>query len=68
MALIVTARDEEFKIRITTLSPKLVGRIDIRKSTSVSSSAINDILPSCGSLRSAISRLARIFILAMTAL
>ena len=68
MALMLTANDEEFNIRITTLSPRLVGNIEILKSTSVSSFAMYEIFPSCGSLRSAISKFARILILAITAL
>ena len=67
MALNVTASDDELSIRITILSPKLVGRTDIRISTSVRSLASYDILPSCGKRLSAISRFARILILATTA-
>ena len=67
-ALIVTASEDEFKIRITTRSPKLVGKIDIRKSTSVPSLARYDIFPSWGKRLSAMSRFARILILAITAL
>ena len=51
---------ERSSTRITTLSPKMVGRVETRRSTGLPPTT-RSILPSCGSRRSEMSRFAMTF-------